>query len=121
MDEIPSVIPKSILEVISRLENDGDNRYTWKLTRNLDSLSFTVNCKFRAKTCNKAKDDSEVTRRVTVKPVKRRRKKNSPFALARSKRRLERFLEKKLAGKPDLASMEKTGTPVSPQQDSVLL
>ena len=28
MDEIPSVIPKAILEVISRLENDGDNRYT---------------------------------------------------------------------------------------------
>ena len=49
MDEIPSVIPKAILEVISRLENDEDNRYTWKLTRNLDSLSFTVNCKFRAK------------------------------------------------------------------------
>ena len=34
MDEIPSVIPKSILEVISRLENDGDNHYTWKLTQN---------------------------------------------------------------------------------------
>ena len=121
MDEIPSVIPKAILEVISRLENDGDNRYTWKLTRNLDSLSFTVNCKFRAKTCNKAKDDSEVTRRVAVKPVKRRRKKNSPSALARSKRRLERFLEKKSAGKPDVASPGETGTPVSPQQDSVIL
>ena len=65
--------------------------------------------------------DSEVTRRVTVKTVKRRRKKNSPSALARSKRRLERFLEKKSAGKPDLASPGETGTPVSPQQDSVIL
>ena len=44
MDEIPSVIPNSILEVISRLKIDGDNRYTWKLKRNLDFLSLsTVN------------------------------------------------------------------------------
>ena len=43
-----------------------------------------------------------------MKPVKRRRlKKNrSPSALARSRKRHARFLEKKLAGKPDLASPE---------------
>ena len=43
-----------------------------------------------------------------MKPVKRRRlKKNrSPSVLARSRKRRARFLEKKLAGKPDLASPE---------------
>ena len=48
------------------------------------------------------------TGRTTVKPVKRcRQKKNrSPSALARSRKRHARFLEKKSAGKPDLASPE---------------
>ena len=39
-----------------------------------------------------------------MKPVKRRRRKK--LALARSRKRHARFLEKKLAGKPDLASPE---------------
>ena len=48
-----------------------------------------------------------------MKPVRRRRKKrHSPFALARSRRRHARFLEKKLAGKSDSPSPED-------QQDSV--
>ena len=109
MDALPNIIPKSIIEVLNRLENDEDNRYSWKITRNHDSLSLTVSCKLPAKTPNKAKDDSE----VTVKPVRRRRKKrNSPSALARSRRRHARFLEKKLARKPDSPSPED-------QQDSV--
>ena len=60
------------------------------------------------------KDDSKVTGRTTVKPVKRcRRKKNrSPSALARSRKRHARLPEKKLAEKPDLASPEED------QQDS---
>ena len=43
-----------------------------------------------------------------MKPVKRcsRKKNRSPSALARSRKRHARFLEKKLAGKPDLASPE---------------
>ena len=107
MDALPNIIPKSIIEVLNRLENDEDNRYSWKLTRNQDSLSLTVRCKLPAKTPNKAKDDSEVAGRATVKPVRRRRKKrNSPSALARSRRRHARFLEKKLAGKPDSPSPE---------------
>ena len=113
MDALPNIIPKSIIEVLNRLGNDEDNRYSWKLTRNQDSLSLTVSCKLPAKTPNKAKDDSEVAGRATVKPVRRRRKKrNSPSALARSRRRHARFLEKKLAGKPDSPSPED-------QQDSV--
>ena len=71
---------------------------------------MTVSCKLRAKTPNKAKDNNiEVTRRTTtVKPVRRRRRKKnqSPSALARSRKRHTRFLEKKLAGKPDLALPE---------------
>ena len=115
MDALPNIIPKSIIEVLNRLENDEDNRYSWKLTRNQDSLSLTVSCKLPAKTPNKAKDDSEVAGRATVKPVRRRRKKrNSPSALARSRRRHARFLEKKLAGKPDSPSQED-------QQDSSLV
>ena len=107
MDALPNIIPKSIIEVLNRLENDEVNRYSWKLTRNQDSLSLTVSCKLPAKTPNKAKDDSEVAERATVKPVRRRRKKrNSPSALARSRRRHARFLEKKLAGKPDSPSPE---------------
>ena len=50
-----------------------------------------------------------------MKPVRRRRKKrNSPSALARSRRRHARFLEKKLAGKPDSPLPED-------QQDSSLV
>ena len=108
MEGLPSVIPKSIVEVLNRLENDEDNLFSWKLTRSQDKFSLTVSCKLPAKTPNKAKDDNKVTGRTTVKPVKRRRpKKNrSPSALARSRKRHARFLEKKLAGKPDLDSPE---------------
>ena len=67
MDALPNIIPKSIIEVLNRLENDEDNRYSWKLTRNQDSLSLTVSCKLPAKTPNKAKDDSEVAERANVK------------------------------------------------------
>ena len=108
MEGLPSVIPKSIVEVLNRLENDEDNLFSWKLTRSQDKFSLTVSCKLPAKTPNKAKDDNTVTGRTTVKPVKRRRRKKnrSPSALARSRKRHARFLEKKLAGKPDLASPE---------------
>ena len=119
MDELPSVIPKSIIEAMNNLESDEDNRFSWKLSRSLDSLSLTVSCKRVAKTSNKAKDGSEVTGHVTVNPVKRRRKKKSPSALVCSKERLARFLEKKSAGKPDLASPEdKRITAVPCEQDS---
>ena len=68
---------------------------------------FIVLNRLPAKTPNKAKDDSEVAGRATVKPVRRRwEKRNSPSALARSRRRHAHFLEKKLAGKPDLPSPE---------------
>ena len=113
MDSLPNIIPKTITEALNRLENDEDNRYSWKLTQNQDSLSLTVSCKRLAKTPNKAKEDSEVGGRATVKPVRRRRKKNnSPSALTRSRRRHARFLEKKLAGKTDSPSPED-------QQDSL--
>ena len=114
MEGLPSIIPKSIVEVLNRLENDEDNLFSWKLTRSQDKFSLTVSCKLPAKTLNKAKDDNKVTRRTTAKPVKRRRRKKnrSPSALARSRKRHARFLEKKLAGKPDLASPEED------QQDS---
>ena len=113
MDALPNIIPKSIIEVLNRLENDEDNRYSWKLTRNQDSLSLTISCKFPAKTPSKAKDDSEVAGRATVKPVRRcRKKRNSPSVLARSRRRHAHFLEEKLAGKPDSPSPKD-------QQDSV--
>ena len=120
MDELPNIIPKSIVEVLNRLENDEDNRFFWKLSRNKDSLSLTVSCSLRAKNPNKDKGASEVTERVIVKPVKRRRKKKkSPSALARSRDRHTRFLEKKLAGNPGLASPEgKSVTAVPREQDS---
>ena len=105
---MPSVILKSIAEVLNRLENDEDNLFSWKLTRSQDKFSLTVSCKLPAKTPNKAKDDNKVTGRTTVKPVKRRRRKKngSPSALARSRKRHARFLERKLAEKPDLTSPE---------------
>ena len=109
MDALSNIIPKSIVEVLNRLENDEDNRYSWKLMRNQDSLSLTVSCKLSAQTPNKVKDNSKVTGRPTVKPVRRRRRKkkrNSPSALALSRKRNTCFSEKKLAGKPDSASPE---------------
>ena len=112
MDALPNIIPKSIIEVLNRLENDEDNRYSWKLMQNQDSLSLTISCKLPAKTSNKAKDNSEVAEPAPWKPVRHCRKRNSPSALARSRRRHAGFLEKKLAGKPDSPSPED-------QQDSV--
>ena len=114
MEGLPSVIPKSIVEVLNRLENDEDNLFSWKLTRSQDKFSLTVSCKLPTKTPNKAKDDYKVIRRTAVKPVKRRRRKKyrSPSALARSRKRHAPFLEKKLAGKPGLA------LPEEDQQDS---
>ena len=109
MEGLPSVIPKSIVEVLNRLENNEDNLFSWKLTRSQDSFSLTVSCKLHAKTPNKAKDNSRVTGHTTAKKrVRRRRRKNnrSPSALVRSRKRHTWFLEKKLAGKPDLASPE---------------
>ena len=87
MEGLPSVIPKSMVEVLNRLENDEDNLFSWKLTRSQDKFSLTVSCKLPAKTPNKAKDDNKVTGRTTVKPVKRRRRKKnrSPSALACSR------------------------------------
>ena len=96
MDALPNIIPKSIIEALNRLEKDEDNRFSWKLTRNTDSLSLTVSCRLRAKNPHQENDDREVTGRVTAKPVKcRRKKKKSPSALARSRDRHRRFLERK--------------------------
>ena len=88
--------------------------------RNKDPLSLTVSCSLRARSPNKDKDVSEVTERVTAKPVKRRRKKKSPSALVRSRDRHRRFLENKLAGKPHLASPEdeRISTVPTREQDS---
>ena len=112
-DALPNIIPKSIIEALNRLKNDEDNRYSWKLTWNHDSLSLTVSCKPLAITQNKANDDSKVAGRATLKPVRRHwKKRNSPSALARSRRRHTRFRGEKLAGKQDSPSPED-------QQDSV--
>ena len=87
-------------------------------------MSFTVSCKLRAKSTNKAKNNnSEVTGHTTsVKPLRRHRQKTnqSPSALARSRKRHARFLEKKLAGKPDSAlPEEKSITTVPGVQDAI--
>ena len=124
MDALPSIIPKSIVKVLNRLENDEDNLFSWKLTRSQDSFSLTVSCKLRAKNPNKAKDNnSEVTGRTTsAKPVRRRRRKKnqSPSALACSRKRHAHFLEKKLAGKLVLTlPEEKSITTVPGVQDAV--
>ena len=60
MDAQPSIIPKSILKALNRLENDENNRYLWKLTQNRDYLSLLVSCKLCAKTPNLGKDDRKV-------------------------------------------------------------
>ena len=116
MEGLPIVIPKSIVEVLNRLENDEDNLFSWQLTRSQDTFLLTVSCKLPVKTPNKAKDayDNKVTGHTSVKPVKRRRRKKyiSPSVLTRSRKRQARFLEIKLAGNPDLVSPEED------QQDS---
>ena len=87
-------------------------------------MSLTISCKLRAKTPNKANDNNrEVTGRTTsAKPVRRRRRNKNrfPSALAPSRKRHARFLEKKLAGKPDLAlPEEKSITTVPGVPDAV--
>ena len=97
MVALSSIISKSVVENLNRLENVEYNRFSWNLMRRQDSLSLIVMilCSLRAKKPNKAKDDSEVTEHVTVKPVKRhRKKKKSPSALAHSRERYIRFLKK---------------------------
>ena len=49
MEGLPTVIQKSIVEALNRLEYDEDNLLSWKLTRSQDSFSLTVSCKLRAK------------------------------------------------------------------------
>ena len=89
MEGLSSVIPKSIVEVLNRLENDEDNLFSQKLTRSQDFFSLTVSCKLSAKTPNKTKDDSGVTGRTTAKKAvsKHRWKNRSPSALAHSRKR----------------------------------
>ena len=41
MEGLPSVIPKSIVEVLNGLENDEDNLFSWKLTRSQGKFSLT--------------------------------------------------------------------------------
>ena len=93
MGALSNIIPKSIIEVLNRLENDEDNRHSWKLTGNQDSLSLNLSCKLPAKT------PKPRTTARSPKPVRHHRKKRiSPSALAHSMGRHARFLEKKLAG-----------------------
>ena len=70
MEGLPSVIPKSIVEVLNRLENNKDNLLSWKLMRSQDKFSLTVSCKHTAETPNKAKEDNKVTGCTTVKTSK---------------------------------------------------
>ena len=72
MDALPNIIPKSI-KVLNRLENDEDNRYSWKLV-NAESGFIVINHQLqtsRKMTPNKAKDNSDVAGCTTVKPVRR--------------------------------------------------
>ena len=74
MDALPNIISNSIVEVLYRLENDEDNQFLWKLSRNMDSMTLTISCSLCTKTPNKDKDgNSEVTGRVTAKSVRRRK------------------------------------------------
>ena len=41
MEGLPSIIPKSIVEVLNRLENDEDKLFSWQLTRSQDTFSLT--------------------------------------------------------------------------------
>ena len=45
MEGLPSVIPKSIVEVQNRLENDEDNLFSWKLMRSQDKPIWSPYCK----------------------------------------------------------------------------
>ena len=57
-------------------------------------------------TVNKAKDNSEVTGHVTVTSVRGGLAEKIPSMFARSRKRHVRFLERKFAGKLDLALPE---------------
>ena len=72
----------------------------WDLVPKCSRMQLSQLIYLRAKKPNKAKDDGKVTERVTVKPLKRRRKKKkSPSALAHFRERHIRFLKKKVGGK----------------------
>ena len=71
-----------------------------------ESGYILIDCQLQTSRQN-SQQSQERQRATAKKPVRRRRRKNrSPSALARSRKRHARFLEKKLAGKPDLASPE---------------
>lgn len=142
MEGLPCVIPKLIVEVLNRLENDEDHQFCWKLSKSSEKFTLSISCKLDnssvgAKTQNK--DKVEKTGRIVENAVKRprnksskprvaenpvrrrRRKKKSPSKLRRSRERRKRFLErKKSSGKPGLASPEDNEvTAVRVEQDSV--
>ena len=87
MYALPSIIPKSIVELFTVRRNDEDNLITYyfrSLTRSHDSMSLTVSCKPRTKT-----------------PKERRTRRKISFCVGSFT-----HLRKKLARKPTLASQE---------------
>ena len=113
IDALPSIIQRSVVEVLNILENDKDNRFSRKLSRYQDSLSITRQMQFSRQ--NAQQSQGRQRSHSTVKPVKRRRKKRK----SHSRKRHTRFLENRLAFKPGLASPEgKCVTAVPSEQDS---
>ena len=115
MDELPNIIQKSIVKVLNRLENDEDNRFSWKLSRKKDRQLQPSRQKSKQR-----RGRQRGHRTCYFETSKRRRKKKkSPSVLARSRKRCERFLGKNLAGKPGLASLEgKSVTAIPSEQDT---
>lgn len=91
---VPNVIPKVLLDVISRLESD-ELQFTWKLSRNKEGFSLSVNqVKVPAK--RDTRDPGKTTVDVEAKPLKKAKKK-SPSTLAHDRARRKRYRKKKAA------------------------
>ena len=91
---VPNVIPKVLLDVICRLESD-ELQFTWKLSRNKDGFSLSVNqVKVPAK--RDSRDPGKTTVDVEAKPLKKTKKK-SPSTLAHDRARRKRYRKKKAA------------------------
>ena len=94
---VPNVIPRVLLDVISRLESDK-LKFTWKFSRNVDGFSHVMNQVRISAKHNVPRNDIGNTSTVDVESQPRRKtRKKFPSALAHDHARHKCFQKKKAA------------------------
>ena len=106
--DIPAlnVIPRVLLDMISRLESD-ELQFTWKLSRNKEGFSLAVN-QVHVPAKRVPRDQANTSSTVDVESKPRKSKKKSPSALAHDRARRKLYRKKKAALKAASRQREQT-------------